>query len=189
MIIQGAAGDDLTKVESMEHDLCRKHRIGRKLLYPTLRQADFHATYQDPPEHWTTPAYSAFSGVLLAHKLGFEQLKSLHSDFNVQRLFLAESWAAVAAGEFLRDKPLKRAYRDHVAIALRYASACADDYVFPEPDLLGRFTAQQYEQFNAYLEYVATNCRIVVGKEVRQACARQLTDLARSHREACRNAG
>jgi hypothetical protein len=72
---------------------------------------------------------------------------------------------------------------------MRYASATADDYVFPEPDLLGRFTAQQYEQFNAYLEHVSSQCRIVAGKHVRLACARQLKDFALSHREACRDAG
>jgi hypothetical protein len=188
VIIQGADGDDLGRIEDMERDLCRKHKVGRKSLYAILRQADFHTTYQDPPEHWTTPAYAAFSGVLLTHKLGFDQLKSLHSDFNVQRLLLGASWAAVAAGE-LKDKPLNRGYRDHVAIAMRYACAVADDYVFPEPDLLGRFTAQQYEQFNAYLEHVSSECRIVAGKYVRLSCARQLKDLALSHREACRNAG
>jgi hypothetical protein len=50
MIIQGAEGDALARIEDMERDLCRKHKVGRKLLYPTLRQADFHRTYQDPPE-------------------------------------------------------------------------------------------------------------------------------------------
>ena len=50
MIIQGAEGDDLARIEDMERDLCRKHKVGRKVLYPTLRQADFHRTYQDPPE-------------------------------------------------------------------------------------------------------------------------------------------
>jgi hypothetical protein len=96
-------------------------------------------SYEYPPEHWTTPAYSAFSGLLLTHKLGLDPLKSLHSDFNIQRLLLRPSWAVVLAGE-LKDKRLNRAYRDHVAIVMRYASATADNYVFPEPDLLGRFT-------------------------------------------------
>ena len=117
-----------------------------------------------------------------------DQLKSLHSDFNIQRLLLRPLWAVVLAGE-LKDKRLNRAYRDHVAIVMRYASATADDYVFPEPDLLGRFAAQQYEQFNAYLEHVSSQCRIVAGKHVRLACARQLKDFALSHREACRDAG
>jgi hypothetical protein len=133
-------------------------------------------SYEDPPEHWTTPAYSAFSGLLLTPKLGLDQLKSLHSDFNIQRLLLRPLWAVVLAGE-LKDKRLNRAYRDHVAIVMRYASATADDYVFPEPDLLGRFAAQQYEQFNAYLEHVSSECRIVAGKHVRLACARQLKDF------------
>lgn len=187
MIIQGAEGDDLARIEDMERDLCRKHKVGRKVLYPTLRQADFHRTYQDPPEFWTTPAYTAFSGVLLTHKLGFDQLKSLLSDFTAQRLLMTASWAAVASGE-LSEKPLNRAYRDHVAIAHRYACAVANEYTFPEPDLLGRLTPEQFQQFNAYLEYVSLRCRIPAGKYVRLACARHLNDLATSHREACRNA-
>jgi hypothetical protein len=53
MIIRSPNGDDLTKVQDMEADLCRKHRVGKKLLFPILQQADFHWTYQDPPEFWT----------------------------------------------------------------------------------------------------------------------------------------
>jgi hypothetical protein len=180
MIIQGAEGDDLGRIEDMEADLCRKHRVGKKLLYPILRQADFHRTYQDPPEFWTTPAYAAFSGVLLTHKFGFEQLKSLLSDFTAQHLLISASWAAVASGE-LSETSLNRAYRDHVAIAHRYACAVANDYAFPTPDLLGRLTAEQFQQFNAYLEYVSTKCLIPAGKHARLACARQLRDLERSH--------
>jgi hypothetical protein len=188
MIIQGADGDDLARIKDMEADLCRKHKVGKKLLYPTLRQADFHKTYQDPPEHWNPAAFAAFSGALLTHKLGFDQLKSLHSDFTTQRLLMSASWAVVTAGD-LKDKPFNRAHRDHVAIGLRYACATADDYTFPEPDLLGRFSAEQYQQFNDYLEYVYTECRIVAGKYVRLACSRHLKDLANSHRDTCRNAG
>jgi hypothetical protein len=187
MIIQGAEGDDLARIQDMEADVARKHRIGRKALYATLRHADFHRTYQDPPEHWTTPAYAAFGGVLLTHKLGFDQLKSLYSDFTAQRLLMSASWAAVASGE-LSEKPLNRAYRDHVAIAHRYACAVANEYTFPEPDLLGRMTPEQFQQFNFYLEYVSSRCRIPAGKYVRQACARHLNDLGTSHREACGNA-
>jgi len=179
MIVQGAAGDDLAKIQDMEYGLCRRHRVARKLLYPTIRHADFHRTYEDPPEHWNAAAYAAFSGDVLAHKLAFEQLKSLYSDFTAQRFLLSTSWAAVTATEF-QGKPLNRAYRDHVAIAMRYACAVADDYVFPEPDLLGKFNSQQFEQFNAYLEYVSTKSRIIACKQVRQACARQLSDLERS---------
>jgi hypothetical protein len=182
MIIRSANGDDLTTIQDMEVDLCRKHRVGRKLLYPTLRHADFHRTYQDSPEHWNAAAYAAFSGEVLMHKLGFEQLKSLYSDFTAQRLLLSASWANVVFEELLNLPAAKRAYRNHIAIALRYACAVADDYVFPESDLLRKFTAAQFEQFNAYLEYVATERRIPACTEVRLACARQLNDLARSHR-------
>jgi hypothetical protein len=188
VIIQGAAGDDRAKIQEMEYDLCRKHRVGKKLLYPILQQADFHRTYSDPPEFWTTPAYAAFSGVLLNHKLGFEQLNSLHSDFTSQRLLMHASWGAVAARE-LMEKKSYRSYRNHTAIAYRYACAVADDYMFPEPDLLGRFSAQQYEQFNSYLDFVCTKRKIAAGKHVRQACARHLADLAKSLHEACPNAG
>src|SRR5262249_47076681 len=110
MIIRNATGDDLTRIKDMEAELCSKHGGGKKLLYAALRHSDFHATYEDPPEHWTAPAYAAFSGILLTHKLGFDQLKTLYSDFDVQRLLLGASWAAVIAGE----KPLNRTYRDHV---------------------------------------------------------------------------
>jgi hypothetical protein len=182
MIIKSAAGDDLARIEDMERDLSRKHKVGRKSLYAILRHADFHATYQDPPEHWMPAAYSAFSGVLLTHKLGFEQLKSLHSDFNVQRLLMSASWSAVASGE-LSEKPFNRAYRDHAAIAHRYACAVANEYTL-HPDLLGRLTAEEFEQFNTYLEYVSSRCRIPAGKYVRQACARHLRDLERSHRSS-----
>jgi hypothetical protein len=34
MIIQGADGDDLARIRDMEADLCRKHKVGKKLLYP-----------------------------------------------------------------------------------------------------------------------------------------------------------
>src|SRR5512133_364738 len=181
VIVKGAAGDDLAKIQDMEYDLCRKHRIAKKLLYLILQHADFHRTYQDPPEFWTPPAYAAFSGVLLAHKFGFEQLNSLHSDFTCQRLLMHASWGAVVARDLIESKS-HRSCRNHVAIAHRYACAVADDYTFPAPDLLGRFSAEQYEQFNDYLEYVSTKCRIPAGKAARQACARQLTDLAESHR-------
>jgi hypothetical protein len=180
MIIQGADGDDLARIEDMEADLCRKDRVSKKLLYPILQQADFHWTYQDPPEFWTAPAYAAFSGTLLNHKLGFEQLESLYSDFTSQRLLIDASWAAVVARELIKNKS-HRSDRNHVAIAHRYACAVADDYTFPAPDLLGRFSAQQYEQFTDYLDYVSTERRIAAGKHVRQACERQLTDLAKSH--------
>ncbi len=181
MIIRSPNGDDLTKVQDMEADLCRKHRVGKKLLFPILQQADFHWTYQDPPEFWTARAYCAFSGTLLNHKLGFDQLKSLYSDFTTRRLLMHASWAAVAARELMENQS-HRSYRNHVAIAHRYASCVANDYSFPEPYLLGRFTMEQYLELNAYLEYVSTRSLIPAGKHARLACARQLNDREKSHR-------
>jgi hypothetical protein len=179
MIIQGAEGDDLARIEDMERDLCRKYKVRRKLLYPILQQADFHRTYQDPPEFWTAPAYAAFSAVLLAHELAFKQLKSLISDFTTQRLLMDKSWAAVATRHLIKNES-ERTYRNHVAIAHRYACCVANDYSFPEPYLLGRFTIEQYLEFNSYLEYV-TRCLIPAGKHARLACARQLNDQEKSH--------
>jgi len=42
------------------------------------------------------------------------------------------SWAAVAAREVMENKS-HRSYRNHVAIAHRYACCVANDYSFPEP--------------------------------------------------------
>ena len=48
MIIRSANVDDLTAIQDMEADLCRKHRVGKKLLYPILQQADFHPDVPRP---------------------------------------------------------------------------------------------------------------------------------------------
>jgi hypothetical protein len=177
---QDKGPDDQTILE-MEETLCRRYRLSRKMLYPALRHADFHKTYKDPARYWNVAAYGAFSGEVLRHKLEYEGLERLLQDFKRARELHRSSWATVVAGG-LAENAADRTYRNHWAIAHRYCCAVADDYAFPEPNLLERFTAEEFEQFNAYLEYVSSRCRISAGKHVRQACARQLDDREKSHR-------
>lgn len=179
MIIRGSDGDDEEKIVEMEASLCRKYRIARKLLYPVLRHADFHRTYSDPERFWTPVCYSAFSGRLLSHNLGFGPLSALLADFARESEAHGASWQAVHT-EDIRTKAFERTLRDHVAIGHRYACAVADDYAFPVPDILGWLTPAQFREFNDYLAYVSEHALIPAGKHARLACKRQLDDLSKS---------
>src|SRR2546422_8626436 len=127
MIIRSADGDDEERIQEMEAELCRRHRNRRKQLYPILRHADFHNTRNDRPEHWHPAAYAAFSGTLLKHKLGYEELKALLDDFVRERERHLASWNAVIA-EDLQRRSTERSPRDYVAISHRYMCGVVGKY-------------------------------------------------------------
>jgi hypothetical protein len=179
MIIRGSDGDDEEEIVEMEAGLCRKYRIAKKLLYPALRHADFHQTYKDPERFWTPVCYAAFSGKLLSHNLAHGPLRALLADFTRESEAHGASWRAVQVEEIFA-KAFERTLRDHVAVGHRYACAVAADYVFPDPDILGRLTPDQFRQFNDYLAYVSEHALISAGKYARLACKRQLDDLSKS---------
>jgi hypothetical protein len=179
MITRGSDGDDEEKIVEMEAGLCRKYRIAKKLLYPALRHADFHQTYEDPERFWTPACYAAFSGKLLSHNLAYGPLSALLADFARESEVHRASWQAVQV-EGMFSRAYERTLRDHVAIGHRYACAVADDYAFPAPDLVERLTPDQFRQFNDYLAYVSEHALIAAGKFARLACKRQLDDLSKS---------
>jgi hypothetical protein len=185
MIIQSdPEGDE--QIQAMEERLARTYRLAPKDLYAVLRHADFHRTWKDRPQDWNAAAYAAFSGEVLTHTLDHERLKGLLADFDGERASHRTAWEASSI-EDLQKGERRRQYRNHVAIAHRYACAVASDYVFPVPDILDRLTPDQFRQFNDYLAYISEHALIPAGKLARLACQRQLDDLARSHtEEKCR---
>jgi hypothetical protein len=181
MIIRGADGDDEEKIVEMEIGLCRKYRLARRALYPTLQHADFHRTYKDPERFWTSVCYAAFSGVVLSHNLAHKSLNALLQDFAQESEAHHASWNVVQA-EAMCGGSRDRQLRNHTAIALRYACAVADDYVLPGPDVIGRLTPEQFRELNDYVQFVSEQL-IPAGKYARLACKRQLDDLSRSTKE------
>jgi hypothetical protein len=183
MIIQSDPEGDET-IEEMEERLASTYRIARKDLYSALQHADFHRTYQDPPEHWNSAAYSAFSGEVLTHTLGCERLTDLLADFTREREARRAAWEAISFEDLQSKGAPRRQYRNHVAIAHRYACTTAADYVFPVADLMGRLAPEQQAQLNSYLAWIGEHALNPAGKMARLACQRQLEDLAKSTRKA-----
>jgi hypothetical protein len=185
MIIRGADGNDEQRISEMEDRLCRKYRLSRKLLYRTLAHADFHRMYKDPAKYWSIPCYAAFSGKVLTHNLAHGPLNALLGDFARGCEAHRRSWDSVGFELFKNEGPEvpeRRQFRDHVAIAHRYACVLADDYIFPDEELAGKLTEVQLVELNDYLDFVSKECPIPAGKMARLAAKRQLEDLARSRR-------
>jgi hypothetical protein len=190
----------LALLEAWEGSLCQRYGLkSMELLYEAIRHGDFHQTYKDPAQYWTGANYAAFSGVIVSHRLTPQKLRALMADFCDRRDFGRAVKKQITASEFqtqIKDAltenafesfenerpevPDRRRVRDHVAIGYRYACVLADDYLFPDPLLPGKLTPAQLQDLNAYLEFVATECKIPSAKITRLTAKRQLDDLAMS---------
>lgn len=187
----------LALLEAWEACLCKQYRLeSTEVLYQAVAHADFHSTYQDPTRYWTIASYSAFTCAVVRQRLSPERLQNLCTDFQARRDFGLAAKKDMAAPEFaeqldqalteyaieevLEEAPVMRQVRDFVAIGFRYACCVADDFIWLDPLLPGRLTAEQMIELNDYVNFVSTKCRIPAGKPARQACQRQLDDLAKS---------
>jgi hypothetical protein len=157
----GAAADivdakgRLALLQGWEKRVCVRYKLkSTEELYEAVRHADFHETgsghnLPDKIEDWNLSAYAAFSGVIVRHRLSPEQLRDLLAEFRARHDFGLAAKKNMSAAEFVeeidealteaafkalveRDGPDMRQVRDHVAIAHRYACACARKY-YPPP--------------------------------------------------------
>jgi hypothetical protein len=168
------------EIEQMDRRLMRESQVRSAAdLYALLRQADFHDTFSDPLEHWNVATYAAFSGTVLDRELSGVQLRGLLHSFRTQKEHCPDAWGAKVVQEIEADIHL-HSERDHVAIGFRYACEIADNYIFPQTDLMGRLDDRQRDQLNNYLDYVQKN-RNVAGRLAASAARRQLNDLVKQN--------
>ncbi len=168
-----------TDIEQMDARLSKKHKLSPEDLYPALRHANFHKSFDDAPEWWTIGAYASFSGECLSHKLGCEQLKALLEDFDQARAALVHGWP-VAVGFIAKLKAKHRSYENASAVAHRYACQRAGDYIFPDnktPDLKSK---TKFEQLDSYVNYVMS-LPVIANKFEKLAAKRHINDLKRSY--------
>jgi hypothetical protein len=206
------AAGRLALLENWERRLCARYTLkSTEVLYEALRHADFHETGNGPSEpdkleHWNLASYAAFSGVVVRHKLGPEQLQDLLAHFRARHDLGLAAKRKLSTAEFAEeiedalteegfksfdhDGPYTRQLCDYIAVAHRYACATSGRYDFPprEPCIAGLMTPAEQELAFAPDGFVA--CVMEkgnpAGKWARLACERHLEDLLKSRAASAR---